>query len=187
MTGGATVARKRTRIGVFSASILAAVGACALLSQISPHRPGLSPAPGYVMRNVTPPEGFLAGYVREVQAWLEVTPCEYAILGWADDGALYYEANCRRQLQVWRAHPDDRADAARVAAAPSGLARESVLKQVVLDRVWVPTVLPQSVEPWVREVNLRSLGYPSPDGRWLAFVAERVYGPQDVLLLTEAH
>jgi hypothetical protein len=38
----------------------------------------------------------------------------------------------------------------------------------------------------VRELYLRSQPYPSPDGVWLAFVTQHLYGPQDVLLLTEA-
>ncbi|MCC6192583.1 MAG: hypothetical protein IT318_26455 [Anaerolineales bacterium] len=162
------------------------VTATFLCVRTSPYRPGLSPAPGYLMRNLTEPEGFVAGYVREVQAWWDITPCEYEVLGWADDGTLYYRANCSGDLQVWRAYPDEGARAAAVNTAPGGLTRDSVLKAVVLDHVRVLTARPVHVEPWVREVNLRSSGYPSPDGRWLAFVAERVYGPQDVLVLAEA-
>lgn len=177
----------RTRFWlVLGVSTLLLAAVVVILSQVSPYRPGLAPARGYEMRNATAPTGLAAGYLKEVQAWLDVTPCEYEILGWGQDGALYYRADCGGQLQAWRAQPDDLASAKRVPVVPNQLVNERLLKAVVLDRVRVPAARPVTVEPWVREVNLRSSGYPSPDGRWLAFVAERVYGPQDVLLLAEA-
>jgi hypothetical protein len=168
-----------------AATLLLFLAAALALGRLSPYHPGLAPAPGYVLRNVTAPAGFVAGYLKEIQAFIEVTPCDYEILGWGPDGALYYRAQCRGTRQAWRAHPDDPGPA-RPAAVPGALSTASLSRLVVLDRVRVPTARPLSVEPWVREVNLQSMGYPSPDGRWVAFVAERVYGPQDVLLLREA-
>ena len=156
-----------------------------VLSRLSPYRPGLAAAPGYAMHNLTEPDGLAAGYIKELQALLDVTPCTYEILGWGPDSALYYRAVCHGQLQVWRVNPDQPDHARSVYSLPNGLFTERLPKSLVLDRVRVPAVRPLAVEPWVREVNLRSEGYPSPDGRWLAIVAERVYGPQDVLLLTD--
>jgi hypothetical protein len=50
--------------------------------------------------------------------------------------------------------------------------------------VTVPGVAPQAVEPWVREVSLRSEGYVSLDGRWTALLSQHIYGPQDILIIT---
>jgi hypothetical protein len=156
-----------------------------LLSHASPYHPGLAPAAGYQVRNLTAPADFAAGYLKELQALLDVTPCTYEILGWGSDRAFYYRSVCHGQLQVWQADPLQPNDTRLAHSLPSNLFNEHLSKRTVLDRVHVPSARPVTIEPWVREVNLQNEGYPSPDGRWLALVAERVYGPQDVLLITD--
>jgi hypothetical protein len=154
------------------------------LSQVSPYYSGLSPRPGHRLWNATQPRGFLAGAFKEMQGFFEIQPCEYEILGWGPDGALYYRAQCRSQLQVWRAQPNAPASAQPAKALPPHLAAEQLPKQVGLSQVYAAGVWPVSAEPEVREMLVYSQVYPSPDGRWFAFVTRRIYGPQDVLLLT---
>ncbi len=175
--------RKKIMIGA-AISLLAVV--LAAVSRSSPYSPGLAPGAGYRLWNATEPRGLLAAYGKSIQQWLDIRDCQYEVLGWSSDGVLYFQGGCGGQSLSWRAVPDRPGSVLPVAAAPPGLYRDPVLKAILLDRVRAPGVRPVSAEPYTRDVYVRSMPYPSPDGRWLAFVAERVYGPQDVLLLIEA-
>ena len=175
--------RQKIMIG---AAILLLAAVLAAVSRSSPYSPGLAPAPGYRLWNATQPRGLLAAYGKSIQQLLDIRDCQYEILGWSSDGVLYFQGGCGGQSLPWRTVPDQPASVLPVAAAPPGLYREPVLKAILLDRVRAPGVWPVNAEPYTRDVIVQSMPYTSPDGRWLAFVAERVYGPQDVLLLTEA-
>jgi hypothetical protein len=146
------------------------------------YRPALAAAPGYEMQVLTQP-GPLDGIVKTAQITLEVCPCRYELLGWSPDDQLYYRASCDSGTQLLRYDPGQPGRPLLAAALPSDLVQSSVTRGDVLDMVWDDGVWPRDVEPSVRSLLLEGMGYPSPDGRWMAAVVEHLYGPQDVVVL----
>jgi hypothetical protein len=145
------------------------------------YRPALSAAPGYEMRFVTEPN--LWG--NPVRAWQRITeqrPCEYQMLGWSPDNQLYYQAACGTQTRAWAYAPNRLHNPA--ASVPSQLNQEAVSKGQVLDLVRADGVRPIEYESVTRPLLLKSEGYVSPDGCWIAIVTQHIYGLQDIVVLT---
>lgn len=145
------------------------------------YQPALSAAPGYEMKFVTEPNL----WNNPVRVWQRITeqrPCEYQILGWSPDNQLYYKAACGTQTQVWAYAPNRLYNPA--ASVPSQLNQETVSKGQVLDMVRADGVRPIEYESRTRPLYLKSEGYVSPNGRWIAIVTQHIYGPQDIVVLT---
>ncbi len=144
------------------------------------YQPALSAAPGYEMKFVTEPNL----WDNPVRVWQRITeqrPCEYQILGWSPDNQLYYKAICGTQTRVWAYAPNRLHNPASV---PSQLNQETVSKGQVLDLVRADGVRPIEYESRTRPLYLKSEGYVSPNGRWIAIVTQHIYGPQDIVVLT---
>ncbi len=169
---------------------LVALGAVAALtaglwrySQSSPYQPGLSPVAGYSLWNATQPRGLAAGYIKGLQNFFEITPCEYKIMGWDAGGAFYYQALCEGQLQLWTARPEERDSVRRIGQLPADVVDWPLSKNDVFPLVRVTSTWPASTEPYTRRLKIHSQPYPSPDGAWMAFVVKDVFGPQDVVVI----
>lgn len=145
------------------------------------YQPALSAAPGYEMLFVTKPS-LWENPIRVWQRFTEQRPCEYQILGWGADNRLYYKAVCSTETQVWGYAPYQAPNP--TASVPNELIQNTLSKGNVLDLVRADGVRPREYEPVTRPLLLKSEGYLSPDGRWIAIVTQHVYGPQDIVVLT---
>jgi hypothetical protein len=47
-------------------------------------------------------------------------------------------------------------------------------------------VSPQETEAVTRSIVLASEGFMSADGKWVAFVSQHVYGPQDIVVISQS-
>lgn len=149
------------------------------------YQPAVVAAPGYAMHVPTHP-GRLGSVAKHAQASTEITPCEYTLLGWRDDGTLYYQAACGGAgPQVWRFDPSKASSAQRVAQAPADLTRQRPAASI-LEWLRAPEVYPPEEEPNARRVAVQDSGLTSPDGHWVAVVVGHLYGPQDVVVLSES-
>jgi hypothetical protein len=146
------------------------------------YRPALAAAPGYEMQVLTQP-GPLEGIVRAAQITLEGRRCRYELLGWSPDDQLYYRASCDSRTHLLRYDPGQPGTTSLAAALPPNLVQARVTRGDVLEMVRAHGVWPRDAEPSVRSLALEGMGYPSPDGRWMAAVIEHLYGPQDVVVL----
>jgi hypothetical protein len=151
------------------------------------YRPAVRAAPGVELRLVERP-GLMEGAVRSCQAAAEVRGCQYEPLGWADAQTLVYRQWCggRYEMGVW--HPGD-------SQPPQAyhLDTDEVTPFVGdLDALVHETCAPLvCVLPALAEKEPFEQGYYpgryedaliSPDGRWVAFTAEHIYGPEDLLV-----
>ncbi|MBI4758943.1 MAG: hypothetical protein HY783_08115, partial [Chloroflexi bacterium] len=106
--------------------------------------------------------------------------------GWTAEEMLYYRAECgKKDPQVWGFAPGRDERPQPVASAPPNLVvgwpREPVLNWVRSPGIW-----PAKEEPNVRRVTVQESGVASPDARWVAVVARHIYGPEDVVVLTQS-
>lgn len=183
---GSNVSRGR---GVTVVAIAAICGACCLGCGIAGllivrYQPAVIAAPGHEMHWPTRP-GPAASLVKSYQRFFEIRPCEYMLLGWSADGALFYREACRdSQPQVWACDLEKRDRPHRMEVVPLGLAQETVPRSSILEMVRSPGVRPADAEPTVRSMEVRADGLASPDGHWVAVVVRHVYGPEDVIVLS---
>ena len=153
------------------------------------YRPAVKAAPGVELRLVDRP-GLLAGAVKSCQAAAEVRGCQYEPLGWVDAQTLVYRQWCGGYYDVDGWHPGSpgapqayRLDTDTVTPFEGDvdtLSRE-------------PCPRSTCVNPGLAEVYPGGGYFPgqyetvliSPDGRWVAFTAEHVYGPEDLLVISQ--
>jgi len=154
------------------------------------YRPVVKAAPGIELRLVERP-GLLAGVVRSCQAAAEVPGCQYEPLGWADAQTLVYRKWCGGhydKMGVW--HPGDsqppqayHLDTGEVSPYDGDLdtiSRETCLPSLcVLPALAKREPFEQGYHPGQYEDVIIS-----PDGRWVAFTAEHVYGPEDLFVIS---
>lgn len=143
------------------------------------YTPALNAAPGYQLLWVTEPN-LLESVTKRAQITLEQRPCTYTLLGWSAE-ALYYQAACTDGHRVWRYQPGLGRGAEAIGDAPQDLWR---LERPALELVRAGGVQPAHFEPDTRAIHLRGKGLASQDGRYVAIVAQHIYGPEDVLVLT---
>ncbi len=74
-----------------------------------------------------------------------------------------------------------------VSNTPPNLSSFAVSENTVLKMVRADGVKPETVEPETRPILLKSKGFVSPDGRWMAIVTQHIYGTQDVIILAEVN
>lgn len=168
------------------AVILVAVLAFPLLMR---YQPAFKAAPGVEMRLVDRP-GLLAGVVKSCQAAAEVGGCQYEPLGWADAQTLVYRQWCGGHYDMNDWHPGSPQPPQAYHLDTDGVSPFDG----DLSALWRETCRPtQCVSPALGEKQLFPLGYlpgqyqdafRSPDGRWVAFTAEHVYGPEDLLVIS---
>ena len=145
------------------------------------YHPALVAAPGYRMNLVTSP-GFLGGIVKMSQNMTEQTPCEYELLGWSADNRLYYRATCDGETQAWQYAPNQPNSHTRVSSNPTNPSVSTISESAVLEMVRADHVKPKKDEPAIRRIHLKSQGVVSPDGNWIAIIAQHLYSTQDVLV-----
>jgi hypothetical protein len=170
----------------FYTSLVALAGVLAF-PLLMPYRPAVRAASGIELRLVERP-GLMEGAVRRCQAAAEVRGCQYEPLGWADAQTLVYRQWCggRYEMGVW--HPGN-------SQAPHAyhLDTDEVTPFVGdLDALTQETCAPSvCVLPALAEREPFEPGYYpgryedaliSPGGHWIAFTAEHVYGPEDLLV-----
>lgn len=168
-------------VSVWLLLIFCAIVAFPLVYQ---YHPALAAAPGYRMELVTSP-GFFGGIVKASQNLTEQIPCEYELLGWNTDNQLYYQATCDGETQVWQYDPNRPNSHTRVSSDPTNLNASVISEDTVLEMVRVVSIKPKKYELATRRMHLKSKGGVSPDGNWIAIIAQHTYGTQDVLLLTD--
>jgi len=168
------------------AVILLAILAFPLLMR---YQPAVKATPGVEMRVVDKP-GLLAGVVKSCQTAAEVRECQYEPLGWADAQSLVYRQWCGGYYDMsdWRpGHPQP------LHAYHLDMDTVSPFDENP-NALWCETCHPtQCVSPALTEKQPFPLVYlpvqyqdalVSPDGRWVAFTAEHVYGPEDLLVIS---
>lgn len=169
------------------AVVIPAIMALALTVWTGSFGAALNPAEGVSLEVVTRHDT-LEAVGRAFGMLSETRPCAYELLGWGDDGSLYFRSDCRRAGEGWwQAIPGsvDGAQPIRAEDVPDELLREEVPPEDVLAMVRVEAVQPSEAEPSVRRLYLAEQpALRSPDGRAIAAVSQFGYGPQDVILLS---
>jgi hypothetical protein len=170
----------------FYASLIAFAGVLAF-PLLMRYQPAVRAAPGVELRLVERP-GPIEGAVRDCQAAAEVRGCQYEPLGWADAQTLVYRQWCdgRYEMGVW--HPGD----SRPPQAYHLDTDEVTPFEADLDALTRETCAPSiCVLPALAKREPFEPGYYpgryedaliSPNGRWVAFTAEHVYGPEDLIV-----
>jgi len=152
------------------------------------YQPAVEAAPGVELRVVEPPR-FLESPVKACQVAAEVRDCQYEPLGWAGARTLVYRKWCggHYTMDGWQpgapavplTYDPDTDTIAPFEGNVDALSRESCSRSIC-------------VHPGLAEVYPGGGYFPgqyetplvSPDGRWVAFTAEHVYGPEDLLILS---
>ena len=147
------------------------------------YQPALTAAPENEMQLVTEP-GLLGGIVKASQNLTEQTPCNYELLGWSQNSQLYYRAVCNNESQIWQYSPMHSRQI-QVSNAPSNLSAVAVSEDTVISMVRADGIKPQTAEAGIRPLLLKSKGVMSPDKEWTAIVTQHIYGPQDIIVLSE--
>ncbi len=166
--------------------VLAAVLVFPLLMR---YRPAVEAAPGVELRVVERP-GLLAGAVRMCQAGAEVRGCQYEPLGWADSQTLVYRKWCGGYYTVEgdrhagipgapQAYHLDSGAVAPFEGDVAALLREPCSRSTCVYSGLAEMYPGGGYFPGQYETPLLS-----PDGRWVAFTAAHVYGPEDLLVLS---
>lgn len=149
------------------------------------YQPAVVATPGHEMHWPTRPE-LWTSVAKSYQRFLEVRTCDYTVLGWSDEGVLFYQEACQDDLpQVWAYDLENGNRPQHVETVPLDLVQEAASRSSILQMVRSPGVRPADAEPMVRNLEVRVDGLASPDGRWVAVVVRHIYGPEDVIVLGE--
>jgi hypothetical protein len=169
---------------------------CVILLNLSSYQyyPAATAAPGYSLHVLTQPKSYFEDKMKRLYTNFEFgRPCKYSFLGWSESNLLYYEETCDNNsfTDIWCWQPRDTLK--QVKSVPSGLKaiREPVLPYVRV-RDWnapakdqplrtSPTDITKEEEH--RRTIIKLEGVISPNRRWLAFVAQHLYGPEDVFVI----
>jgi hypothetical protein len=126
----------------------------------------------------------LDSVAKRARVLLEIRNCEYAVVGWNEEGVLFYEEACQdAPARTWAFDPAGGRQPRLVESLPGELWRETLTRSAILDLVRSPVVHPADAEPMVRRLEVRQDGVASPDGQWVAFVVRHIYGPEDVIVV----
>jgi hypothetical protein len=169
--------------------LLAACASVLAFPLLMRYQPVVKAAPGVELRLVDEP-GLLEGVVKSCQAAAEVRECQYEPLGWADAQTLVYRQWCggRYEMGVW--HPGDpqplqayHLDTDEVSPFDGdvdALSQETCARSdCVLPALAARKQFEQGYYP-----GEYGGAFVSPDGRWVAFTAEHIYGPEDLLVIS---
>lgn len=137
------------------------------------YRPAVEARPGVSMCVPTLP-GWWERPAKYFRIGVERRQCSYTIEGWDRSGGLLYVETCGERQSRWRYVP---ADDTRAPADPvADLATERVNRPTNRVTAAIPG------DPRLT-ITVRTPVFRSPDGRWEAFVARHVYGPEDVVVV----
>jgi hypothetical protein len=143
------------------------------------YRPAVEAPPGAELRVVERP-GWVAGAVRWCQAAAEISACQYEPLGWADAQTLVYRKWCGGHYtpagwQPGEPQPPRAYDVKTGAITPF----EGSIEHLLGERG--PRAI-ATLDYFPGKYAGTSI---SPDGRWIAFTARHVYGPEDLLVMLQ--
>lgn len=165
------------------ALLLAVVLAFIALPSFYHYQSAVTAAPGYQIEVLTDP-GLLRGVVKRAQKFLQITPCHYQLSGWSEDQVLYYQEECSPSTaRIWAFAPGRDAGPREMKAAPQPLRAmglEADVQQMVRGTGYEPGLVESTVRPLVAQGN----GISSPDSRWIGLIAQHVYGPEDVIVVS---
>ena len=190
------VARKRTgvlrdwRFYIVCMALGCVLGLPALLH----YEPMVKPEPDAEVRLVETP-GLIDGIVRSLQAGAEVSGCYHEILGWADAQTLvyrqwcdgFYERTNNGQYNPGQPQSALAYDVITQHVQPFAGDVNGVIQKPCAFAACVRPLLSQDYQhfrpdkPRFPNESLEQ-GMTSPDGTWVAFITEHVYGPQDLLV-----
>lgn len=152
------------------------------------YRPAVRAMPGVELRMVEQP-GLLEGAVRACQAGAEVPGCKYEPLGWADAQTLVYRKWCGGYYAEGDWRPGS-PGSPMLYDLDSGESGPSLVDHALSHET---CALSTCVRPALAERKPFEQGYYpgeyeealiSPDGRWVAFTARHIYGPEDLLVIS---
>jgi hypothetical protein len=149
---------------------------------LSSYQPAVVARSDLRMVIATQPSWFAESIARYAQTGAELRPCEYDLLGWAPDGAFYYNAICRGETSHWSIDPGSGQSHA-VSSSPA-LEFETIGQSTMQDFVQIAGVTSEDATRFALAtllVNGEVLR--SGDGTWIALVCQHIYGPQDVILI----
>lgn len=175
---------RRKRFYVFLVALVALLAFPFLMR----YQPAVEVALDVELRLVERP-GLLEGAVRMCQAAMEVRGCQYEPLGWADAQTLVYRKWCGGHYTMagWQpgapevslAYNLDTGTVAPFEGDVDVLLREPCSRSTCVHPGLAKTYPGGGYFPGQYETPLVS-----PDGHWVAFTAEHVYGPEDLLILS---
>jgi hypothetical protein len=137
-------------------------------------RPAVEARPGVSMRVPTLP-GWWERPAKYFRIGVERRRCSYTIEGWDRSGGLLYVETCGERQRRWRYVP----------ASDTRTPVDAIVDLLVTERVARPTdrVTARIPGDLGLDLTIRTPVFRSPDGRWEAFVARHVYGPEDVVVV----
>jgi hypothetical protein len=149
------------------------------------YRPAVQAEPSVEMRIVERP-GLLKGMVKSYQNIAEIRGCQYEPLGWMDEGTLLYRTWCGGGYNAegeWEPGSPGETRFYDVENESSGtyLSDEEILREPCNPRECVRPHLAYTPSGYYPGVYPEALV--SPDGRWVAFTAEHIFGPEDLLVI----
>ncbi len=145
------------------------------------YEPAVTVAPGQVAVRIPTRPGLFGGAVKAVQSGAEVRRCEYTLLGWSEQDALYGKESCGSRERLWVYWPMSDRRLETVDAVPTDLLRQEVSREQLRD-VGVASTVPKDAS---LRIVVRAPGLASRQGWWIAFVARHTYGPEDVVVLMQ--
>ena len=185
------IARERGQVWRHKRFYLLAVALAAILAfpLLMRYQPAVQVAHGVELRIVDEP-GLLEGVVKSCQAAAEVQGCQYEPLGWTAAQTLVYRKWCDGYYDMDGQHPGDpqppqayhldRDEISPFDGDLDTLSRESCpLSKCVSPALAAEQAFPRGYLPGQYKDALVS-----PNGRWVAFTAEHIYGPEDLLIIS---
>jgi len=170
--------------------LLAACASVLAFPFLMRYRPAVQSTPGVELRLVDEP-GLLEGVVKSCQATAEVPGCQYEPLGWADAQTLIYRKWCGshyNKMGIWhpgdpqppQAYHLDTDETLPFDGDVDALSQETCARSdCVLPALAARKQFEQGYYP-----GEYGDAFVSPDGRWVAFTAEHIYGPEDLLVIS---
>jgi len=170
--------------------LLAALVSVLAFPLLMRYQPVIKAASGVELRLVERP-GLIEGAVKSCQAAAEISSCQYEPLGWADAQTLVYRRWCGGhydKMGIWypgdsqpfQAYHLDTDDVSLFDGDVDALLQEiCATSKCVLPALAERGPLEQGYHPGQYEDALTS-----PDGHWVAFTAEHIYGPEDLLVIS---
>ncbi len=149
------------------------------------YRPAAEALPGVEMQIVERP-GLLAGMVKSYQNMAEIRGCQYEPLGWVDEQTLLYRTWCGGGYSAEGEWEPGTPSETRFYDVESGHSGTYTSDGEILRETCDPF---RCVRPYLSYTpqGYYAGAYPepllSPDGRWVAFTAKHVFGPEDLLVI----
>ncbi len=149
-----------------------------------PYAPPLKAIEIYQTHHVTK-TSYIGNLGKNLQSLLEQQPCTYTILGWSAQEDLYYQSLCDGLLQYYIYDPST-SQTTTISSRPRDLVQERYPESELLELVRATGVRPKEHEPYTRPLYLvENTSTLSPNGSYIAFVTQRLYSVQDVVLITQ--